>query len=217
MTEFIEELCRQFLTVYDIEINRSCIVDLDSSTSKKFSRHLIVHLPNGSLFADARSAGFFVKQFIGRLADELSTGVLTTRRPTLAKHLFVNSQASKAEVQSSEMLDEIHNTDMAVHNDYTGSSVATTKVDAKFTDQKKVCFVDLGVYTRNRLFRLMGSSKFGKPVSAALRISDANSFPFPPEFDNSKFYLPDQTPRATNPSALTHSPGTLAVRPVWTT
>lgn len=29
-------------------------------------------------------------------------------------------------------------------------------------DQKKVCFVDRGVYTKNRAFRLMLSSKAGK-------------------------------------------------------
>ena len=30
---------------------------------------------------------------------------------------------------------------------------------------KKTCFIDLGVYTRNRLFRCLGSSKFGKTTT----------------------------------------------------
>jgi len=34
---------------YDIIVNPTCIVDLDSSTPLKFSHHLIVHMP-GALF-----------------------------------------------------------------------------------------------------------------------------------------------------------------------
>mmetsp|Transcript_13604 Transcript_13604/g.22226 ORF Transcript_13604/g.22226 Transcript_13604/m.22226 type:complete len:438 (+) Transcript_13604:1-1314(+) len=61
--------------------------------------------------------------------------------------------------------------------------------------KKLTRFIDLGVYTRNRIFRLLGSTKFGKPVDAALRIAEANEFPFPKGFDNSKFYLPEMNDR----------------------
>ncbi|KAL3799237.1 hypothetical protein HJC23_012962 [Cyclotella cryptica] len=166
MTEFIEELRSQFLAVYNITLTRSCVVDLDSSTSKKFSRHLIIHLPNGELFADAQSAGYFTKQFVSRLADELGSGILVERHPTLAKHLFVNSTPGKAE-----------------------ETPVTRDVDNNTNPTKMTCFVDLGVYTRNRLFRLLGSSKFGKPASAALRIAEANEFQFPLEFGNANFYI----------------------------
>lgn len=166
MTEFIEELCSQFLMVYNITLTRSCVVDLDSSTSKKFSRHLIVHLPSGELFADALSAGSFAKQFVSRLADELASGILVERHSTLARYLFVNSKPGKAE-------------ETAVMRDGCDNKNPT----------KMTCFVDLGVYTRNRLFRLLGSSKFGNPASAALRIAEANEFQFSQEFDNSNFYI----------------------------
>jgi hypothetical protein len=49
----------------------------------------------------------------------------------------------------------------------------------------------MGVYTRNRLFRLLGSSKFGKPPSAALFIASTNEFAFPQGFSNESFYVPD--------------------------
>lgn len=192
MTEFIAELCIQFRTIYGIAITRSCIIDLDSSTAKKFSRHLIVHLPNETLFADTRSAGAFVKQFVGRLADELATRVLIERRPILAKCLFVNSLDAKQRQKSGEEIEvaEQRNT----------------------TSCKTTCFVDLGVYTRNRLFRLMGSSKFGKPSSAALRISKANEFNrFPAGFDNSKFYVPDQTSTISEQTSNPHLPLNVAV------
>ena len=150
MSEFIDELCIQFLETFNISLTRPSIVDLDSSTEKKFSRHLIVHLPNDKLFSNAQSAGLFAKQFVSRLADEMAAGSLEERRTALARNLFVKT------------------------NDPT----------------KTTCFVDLGVYTRNRLFRLMGSSKFGKPSSAALRIARANEFQFPQGFCNSSFYVP---------------------------
>lgn len=154
MTEFIDELCSQFVQTYNITLTRECIVDLDSSTDKKFSRHLIVHLPHDELFKDAHAAGVFAKQFVSRLADELAAGTLEKRQPILAQCLFVK-----------------------------------TKDPTKTT-----CFVDLGVYTKNRLFRILGSSKFGKRPDAALRIASANKFRFPDEFDNSNFYMVESAP-----------------------
>lgn len=168
MEEFVRELCEEVRTIHGIHLDRSCIVDLDSSTEKKFSRHLIVHLPNGELFADSCSAGVFAKRFVGRLAEEVATGVLAARRAVLAKHLFVNSQASSCTVQDIK------------------------QQNATFDHRNATCFVDLGVYTRNRLFRLIGSTKFGKGASAALRIARANEFPFPADFGNANFYLPEQ-------------------------
>lgn len=177
MTEFIHELCSEFQSTYDISLNRSCIVDLDSSTEKKFSRHLIVHLPNGQLFADAISAGLFVKRFVGRLAEELSTGALEEKHAILAKHLFVNKRAPKSDVN-------------ALKSGYSTECETDASQKHGFDHKELICFVDLGVYTRNRLFRLMGSTKFGHDSSAALRIANANTFAFPPGFDNSKFYTP---------------------------
>ncbi|KAL7550512.1 hypothetical protein ACHAWF_013751 [Thalassiosira exigua] len=165
MTEFISELCNEFQTTHGIRVTRSCIIDLDSSTEKKFSRHLIVHLPNRGLFADAWSAGAFAKNLVGRLMAEISTGELPERRPMLANHLFVR-RSSKSDT---------------------------------------TCFVDLGVYTRNRLFRLLGSVKYGKNTSAALRIAESNTFPFPNGFDNSKLYARDQIPCWTSSYMEKHS------------
>lgn len=172
MTEFISELCDEFKLVHDIKVDRSCIVDLDSTTEKKFSRHLIVHLPNQHFFADAKSAGVFAKTFVERLAHELSIGTLAQRRQTLSKHLFVKQK-------------------LATHaNDASAVS----------NSNRETCFVDLGVYTRNRLFRILGSTKFGKPSAAALRIAATNEFPFPEGFDNSKFYHIDKKMNSRDPN-----------------
>ena len=134
------------------------MVDLDSSTSKKFSRHWILHLPGGLLFDDARAAGIFVKAMVSRLEKERESGELQAKgRELLAKNLFL-----KAEVPTNQN-----------------------------ANPKLTCLIDLGVYTRNRLFRLLGSKKFGKTCDAALRIAASNEYRFPKRFDNTRFYLPE--------------------------
>jgi hypothetical protein len=158
LDEFYSELVADLETAYKItEMRRTNIVDLDSSTETKFSRHWIVHLPNEWLFANTYAVGQFVKNLVGRLAELQATGQLGLTRPMLQKLLFVAGNVRTASDSAPE---------------------------------KKTCFIDLGVYTRNRLFRLLGSSKFGKPASAALRISESNEFRFPKDFGNHNFYLP---------------------------
>jgi hypothetical protein len=174
-------LLREFFTELSLEVTQrynpsrplqySDIIDLDSSTATKFSRHWIVHLPDQSLFAHAIAAGRFVQDLIGRLADLQATGQLVHHRPLLHKYLFIQAAPSKS-----------NPVDVNVNSqDRTTASMAANKTS---------CFVDLGVYTRNRLFRLMGSSKFGKSASDALRIAETNEFPFPEGFGNECFYLP---------------------------
>ena len=158
MAELVEELRQGLLREYGIQVDRTAFIGLDSSTEKKFSRHLIVHLPDHALFADACEVGVFVRRVVGTLAEEIAIGALESRRPALARHLYVRTKEGKGTV--------------AAEND--------------------TCFVDLSVYTRNRLFRLLGSAKYGKPSSAALRIASANAFPFPHGFANDRFYVPDQ-------------------------
>jgi hypothetical protein len=160
LKDLMEELIQEFKSIYDIDLTKDRIVELDSSTETKFSCHWIVHLPNGELFADATAAGRFVRVFVGRLAEELATGQM--KRGTLAKCLFVASASPKREDQH-----------------------VTTAADDL---SSKSCVIDLGVYTRNRLFRIMGSSKFGKPASAALHLASTNEYALP--IGNDSFYAP---------------------------
>ena len=133
LEDFRHELAKEISDKFQLTLTSESIVDLDSSNETKFSRHWIVHLQG--LFSDASAVGRFVKQLVGRLAEEIATGQLQTIRPTLARHLFVQTK----------------------------------------DEGKESCFIDLGVYTRNRLFRCLGSSKFGKTTS--LVIADSNQFP----------------------------------------
>jgi len=182
LDEFYHELKAEFRSHFAVQhtegFDRTCVVDLDSSTPQKFSRHWIIHLPSKALFADSAQAGKFVKRFVQRLADQFATGQLGATRPHLQKFLFINPKGSVKDANGNPE-------DIPV--------------------SEKTCFVDLGVYTRNRLFRLLGSSKYGKSPDCALHIADANKFPFPHGFSNDRFYLPAMTQSQTQTQTQTHS------------
>ena len=96
-----------------IHLEDSGILELDSSTDTKFSRHLIIRFP-GAAFATNIHAGAFIQGLCKRAQEEREED------PRFGS-LFV----SKGDISDA-------------------------------------CFIDLGVYTRNRAFRLHLSSKAGK-------------------------------------------------------
>ena len=167
-------------------LQRRHIVDLDSSTDKKYSRHWIVHLPGQYLFSSNHAVGRFVHEWIGSLIQkhqahhqqhasqrqggqeqqQQNTDSSSNLDPAIAKYLMVNTKSN----------------DKNISNDGEGGSPPPPP------PPPQTCIVDLGVYTKNRLFRLLGSCKYGKPASAALRIAQENEFPFPPNFGNDNFY-----------------------------
>jgi hypothetical protein len=117
---FIIRLTKELFEKYQLTLRLEAIVHLVSSTDKKFSRHLICHLPN-CLFADSVQCGYFVRRFCAALILEAWSADETQSDSKGAKSLLV------------------------------------------FTDeknlQKRSLFVDTGVYTKNRLFRMYLSSK----------------------------------------------------------
>ena len=133
----------------------SCrIVDLASCTPKKFSRHLIFRLTDGSAFADNLHAGRFVHSLcaslVGRRASE----------PNIAE-LFVLPPASSSSTAGC-------NAGGAAAGDECGAGAAAGGAAAIGTTTppaSRVCFVDLSVYSRNRCFRLYSSSKVGKTAT----------------------------------------------------
>lgn len=50
-------------TKFGIELQRDYVLELDSTTATKWSRHLVVHLP-GAVFASNAHAGRFVKEVL---------------------------------------------------------------------------------------------------------------------------------------------------------
>lgn len=152
MREFFEELQSEISNNFGISVDGANILDMDSSTEIKFSRHIIVHMPQGQLFKNNVQCGIFVKKFISRLAEEVATGRMKEKgRNTLQQYMFVNNK------DSSDLTYDTMN----------------------HSSQLKSCIIDTGVYTRNRIFRIIGSTKFGKPPTVALRIASTNQYPVP--------------------------------------
>ena len=106
-------LCIFYLQeLLNVRCERELVIDLDSGTGAKFSRHLIFRMP-GYAWASNAECGRFVRRFAAKL-----------------------------------------------HGRQTEPSVAPLYVA---TDKPgKHLFIDMGVYTRNRNFRLMKSSKLAK-------------------------------------------------------
>ncbi|CAJ1952918.1 unnamed protein product [Sphenostylis stenocarpa] len=102
---------------YAIQGDHDWVVELDSSTEDKFSRHIIVRIPKAA-FKDNTHAGAFVSEVCSRIRNERG------KDKSLEK-LFVMKDSRRDE--SADQL-----------------------------------FVDTAVYSRNRCFRLLLSSKAGK-------------------------------------------------------
>ena len=106
-----------FAERHNLKLEDRWVLELDSSSETKFSRHLIVCMP-GAAFLNTHHAGAMVEEVHKRALQRRSTD------PSCAA-LFVKKEGSGEE-------------------------------------EDRVCFIDTGVYTRNRAFRLYLSSKAGK-------------------------------------------------------
>nr|CCA21367.1 conserved hypothetical protein [Albugo laibachii Nc14] len=111
MTQRLLSLLRLYLYCeFFATVENTDIIELDSSTDEKFSRHLVIRMPHDQLFRSNLHVGYLVRHFVQRY----------------------NLHKSFSLRKMSQGQDACHS------------------------------FIDLGVYTRNRMFRIVGSSKFGK-------------------------------------------------------
>ncbi|KAL3524326.1 hypothetical protein ACH5RR_017160 [Cinchona calisaya] len=74
---------------YCVETNHDCVVELDSSTTEKFSRHLIVRLPK-TAFKDNSHAGAFVAEICSRIKKSRET-------EGRFKNLFISKDSNSAD------------------------------------------------------------------------------------------------------------------------
>ncbi|CAL8328794.1 unnamed protein product [Merluccius merluccius] len=141
----IQYVCEQLVDVYGVACTARSVLNLDSSTEDKFSRHLIFCLD---------SAAF---------KDNLHMGRSRVKSPRLSAESCVG-EGETAHGPTAKRLKPGQTRD---HSD-----LSCLKVKGK---QGQEClFVDLGVYTKNRNFRLYKSSKVGKNV--ALTVAEDNQF-----------------------------------------
>uniref|UniRef100_A0A3Q3EFV8 DNA-directed primase/polymerase protein n=1 Tax=Kryptolebias marmoratus TaxID=37003 RepID=A0A3Q3EFV8_KRYMA len=140
----IQYVCDKLMEVYGIKCSAKNILNLDSSTEEKFSRHLIFILPNAA-FKDNIHAGRFIHAILQPVINE------------------VKRDSSASETESPEMKRQKKEEERDL-----------SFLLVKNKDGQKCLFVDLGVYTKNRNFRLYKSSKVGK--NAAFTVAEDNEF-----------------------------------------
>jgi len=137
MEIFRKRLVWQLRNTLSLDWHPDCfrMVEVDSSTDDKFSRHLIVTLPNGVVFKDNEHVGVFVN----KLYDSVRKG---------------------ARIDDLEYEKEKPGELESLISDYNLSLRKLFVFKKINTKLERVMIFDSSVYTRNRCFRLVLSAKF---------------------------------------------------------
>nr|XP_020765843.1 DNA-directed primase/polymerase protein isoform X2 [Odocoileus virginianus texanus] len=185
----IEHVSKALQEFYRVNCSTEDVLNLDSSTEEKFSRHLIFQLRDVA-FKDNIHVGNFVRKIlqpafhlIASEDDDMTpetTGLEFTRfsetsseQGTCFSKMSTDHDVGEGWTSNSEKLGRLGSAQQ--------SSPDLSFLIVKNDMGEKRLFVDLGVYTRNRNFRLYKSSKIGKYV--ALEVAEDNRF-FPIQSKN---------------------------------
>nr|XP_046273314.1 DNA-directed primase/polymerase protein isoform X2 [Scatophagus argus] len=173
VSSLIQYVCDKLMEVYGVKCTTNDVLNLDSSTEVKFSRHLIFGLHN---------AAFKDNIHVGRFIHAILQPVLSTTKSESCLNVGMKSVAENNETRT-------HAVSMGKSADEMAESPQTKRhkreerdlsfLWVKNKDGQDCLFVDLGVYTKNRNFRLYKSSKVGK--NAAFTVADDNKFVAKPE------------------------------------
>ncbi|NWU39691.1 PRIPO protein, partial [Hylia prasina] len=179
--KLIQLVSQKLKELYDVNCSSKDVLNLDSSTDEKFSRHLIF-LPQKTVFKDNTHIGNFVRTILQpaiRLMERRAAVIATEE----AGHVFQCSagagvDGSLTNLSAFENYPKdwpaiAHETkDMEMPHQEENADFSFLIVNDK--EGNKQLFVDLGVYTKNRNFRMYKSSKAGKNV--ILKIAEDNKF-----------------------------------------
>ncbi|XP_071599388.1 DNA-directed primase/polymerase protein [Heliangelus exortis] len=184
VAKLIELVCQKLKELYDVNCSAKDVLNLDSSTDEKFSRHLIF-LPQKTVFKDNIHVGNFVRTILQpaiRLMESKAAAAAVI--PEGAGDVFqcsaeaVGSDGSLTNFTASEDVSKgwpsIAHKTKGMETSYQGEDSEYSYLIINDKEGDKQLFVDLGVYTRNRNFRMYKSSKAGKNV--ILKIAEDNTF-----------------------------------------
>ncbi|NXP89818.1 PRIPO protein, partial [Passerina amoena] len=182
--KLIELVSQKLKEFYDVNCSLEDVLNLDSSTDEKFSRHLIF-LPQKTVFKDNTHIGNFVRTILQpaiRLMQSRAAVIPTEE----AGNVFQCSAGAgldgsltnlpAVEDDSKDRPAIAHETkDMEMP--HQGENLDFSFLIVNDKEGNKQLFVDLGkykFYTKNRNFRMYKSSKAGKNV--ILKIAEDNKF-----------------------------------------
>lgn len=171
VASLIQFLCEKLKEEYGILCTEKDVLNLDSSTEEKFSRHLIFQLPNAA-FKDNIHAG----QFIHAILQPL----LSTQNKVKEFQIDAEDVAADSVNNGSSCIVPVEQSPeegggrspQAKRRKQEAGDHSFLVVQNK--EGQDCSFVDLGVYSKNRNFRLYKSSKVGK--NAAFTVADDNKF-----------------------------------------
>ncbi|XP_051242264.1 DNA-directed primase/polymerase protein isoform X2 [Dicentrarchus labrax] len=173
VSSLIQYICDKLMEVYGVECTTKNVLNLDSSTEEKFSRHLIFNLRNAA-FKDNIHMGRFIHAILQPVlsksgsSPDVGMNSLEENGETRTHAVSGGKSAKAGEVPESPQTKK-----RKLEERDLGFLLVKNK------DGQDSLFVDLGVYTKNRNFRLYKSSKVGK--NAAFTVADDNKFIAKPE------------------------------------
>ncbi|GBG82877.1 hypothetical protein CBR_g36403 [Chara braunii] len=127
--DFLSLLGDALLQKFSVKFQKEWTLELDSTTKDKFSRHLVIRIPDRAF-----KSNIHVGAFVAEVVDGIRCKKEVDER---CAHMFVRKESS-ADMTGSQRSED-------------GRMVASA-----------IVFIDLAVYSRNRCFRLLLSSKAGK-------------------------------------------------------
>ncbi|XP_021398462.1 DNA-directed primase/polymerase protein isoform X2 [Lonchura striata] len=179
--KLIELVSQKLKEFYDVNCSSEDVLNLDSSTEEKFSRHLIF-LPEKTVFKDNTHIGNFVRTILQpaiRLMESRAVVIPTEE----AENVFRCSAGPELDGSLTNLTTvkddskdgpAIAHETKAMEMPHQGENLDFSFLIVKDKEGNKQLFVDLGVYTKNRNFRMYKSSKAGKNV--ILKIAEDNKF-----------------------------------------
>ncbi|XP_041789723.1 DNA-directed primase/polymerase protein isoform X2 [Chelmon rostratus] len=176
VSSLIQYVCDKLMEVYGIECSTNNVLNLDSSTEEKFSRHLIFNLQSVA-FKDNIHVGRFIHAILQPLLHTPTGGsCLDVGRTSVAENIE-RCRSHAASVGTPAKTADMAESPKTKRRKLEEKDLTFLQVKNK--DGRGGLFVDLGVYTKNRNFRLYKSSKVGK--NAAFTVADDNKFIAKPE------------------------------------
>ncbi|XP_014801141.1 PREDICTED: DNA-directed primase/polymerase protein [Calidris pugnax] len=183
VAKLIELVSQKLKELYDVSCSAKDVLNLDSSTDEKFSRHLIF-LPQKTAFKDNIHVGNFVRSILQPAVRLLkSKAAVVTPEGGAGDVLQCSAEAAGLEgsltnlaaiKDASEGWAAIAHETKDTETSHQGENSEFAFLIVNGKDGDKQLFVDLGVYTKNRNFRMYKSSKAGKNV--ILKIAEDNQF-----------------------------------------
>nr|XP_033799271.1 DNA-directed primase/polymerase protein isoform X2 [Geotrypetes seraphini] len=173
VAKLIKYIIKKLEEIHGIKCSPEDVLNLDSSTNEKFSRHLIF-LPQNAAFKDNNHIGNFIQSVL-----QPALSLVDSKTNVVMQEKGAENSVFSASRETLE--DRICPVKGTRRTWVTTESPDLSFLIVKDEEGGNKLFVDLGVYTKNRNFRLYKSSKLGKNVF--LDIAEDNKFVPKPQKD----------------------------------